>query len=69
MNSPQATPQNTPSGAEQVAKWAGGARVVKIFNTTGFNNTANPKYGSETLTPVTILPPKRQRHSWPPTSA
>jgi 8-hydroxy-5-deazaflavin:NADPH oxidoreductase len=28
MSSPQAAPQNTPSGAEQVAKWAGGARVV-----------------------------------------
>jgi 8-hydroxy-5-deazaflavin:NADPH oxidoreductase len=32
------------SGAEQVAKWARGARVVKIFNTTGSNNMANPVY-------------------------
>ena len=32
------------SGAEQIAKWAAGARVVKIFNTTGFGNMANPVY-------------------------
>jgi predicted dinucleotide-binding enzyme len=32
------------SGGEQVATWAPGARVVKIFNTTGFANMANPKY-------------------------
>ena len=36
---------HTTSGAEQVAGWAKGARVVKIFNTTGFENMANPKYG------------------------
>jgi predicted dinucleotide-binding enzyme len=34
----------TTSGGEQVAGWAPGARVVKIFNTTGFNNMANPRY-------------------------
>jgi 8-hydroxy-5-deazaflavin:NADPH oxidoreductase len=34
----------TASGAEQVAAWAPGARVVKIFNTTGFPNMANPEY-------------------------
>jgi len=34
----------TTSGAEQVAAWAPGARVVKIFNTTGFPNMANPEY-------------------------
>jgi predicted dinucleotide-binding enzyme len=34
----------TASGAEQVAAWAPGARVVKIFNTTGFANMANPEY-------------------------
>lgn len=28
----------TTSGAEQVASWAAGARVVKIFNTTGHAN-------------------------------
>ena len=38
------------SGAEQVAAWAEGARVVKIFNTTGYENMANPKYGDERLT-------------------
>lgn len=32
------------SGAEQIAKWAAGARVVKIFNTTGFGNMGNPVY-------------------------
>src|SRR5260370_17464703 len=49
-SSPQGEPQSKPSGAEQVAKWAGGARVVKIFNMTGFNNMANPKYDSAALT-------------------
>ena len=32
------------SGGEMVARWAAGARVVKIFNTTGFDNMANPVY-------------------------
>jgi predicted dinucleotide-binding enzyme len=32
------------SGGEQVATWAKGARVVKIFNTTGAPNMANPVY-------------------------
>src|SRR5215813_955320 len=35
---------HTTSGGEQVAAWAAGARVVKIFNTTGFPNMANPEY-------------------------
>ena len=34
---------NTSAG-EQVAAWAAGARVVKIFNTTGAPNMANPVY-------------------------
>lgn len=34
----------TTSGGEMVATWASGARVVKIFNTTGYNNMANPRY-------------------------
>jgi 8-hydroxy-5-deazaflavin:NADPH oxidoreductase len=34
----------TASGAEQVAAWAPGARVVKIFNTTGVANMENPAY-------------------------
>lgn len=37
----------TTSAGEQVAEWARGAKVVKIFNTTGFNNMANPEYGGE----------------------
>jgi len=36
---------NTTSGAEQVASWAPGARVVKAFNTIGFNIMANPRFG------------------------
>ena len=38
------------SGGEMVASWAPGARVVKIFNTTGSNNMAKPAYGSERAT-------------------
>ena len=34
----------TTSAGESVAGWAPGARVVKIFNTTGFKNMANPEY-------------------------
>jgi NADPH-dependent F420 reductase len=37
---------HTTSGAEAVAKWASGARVVKAFNTTGWPNMADPSYGS-----------------------
>ncbi len=33
------------SGGQQVAVWAPGAHVVKIFNSTGANNMANPAYG------------------------
>ena len=36
----------TTSGGEQVAAWATGARVVKIFNTTGAANMADPRYPS-----------------------
>ncbi|HKT09141.1 MAG TPA: NADPH-dependent F420 reductase [Gemmatimonadaceae bacterium] len=32
------------SGAEAMASWAPGARVVKAFNTTGFNIMANPAF-------------------------
>lgn len=38
------------SGAERVAGWAPKARVVKIFNTTGFENMANPRFGNEAAT-------------------
>lgn len=33
------------SGAEQVARWAQNARVVKVFNSTGRENMENPLYG------------------------
>jgi predicted dinucleotide-binding enzyme len=33
------------SGAEQVARWAPGARVVKAFNTIGREVMANPMFG------------------------
>lgn len=36
---------HTTSGAERVASLAKNARVVKAFNTTGFENMANPRYG------------------------
>lgn len=40
----------TDSGAEQVAQWARTSKVVKIFNTTGFNNMSDPKIRGEHLT-------------------
>jgi predicted dinucleotide-binding enzyme len=41
---------HTTSGGEQVAGWAQGARVVKIFNTTGFNNMEDPRYPNGPVT-------------------
>jgi len=41
---------NTTSGAEQVASWAPGAKVVKAFNTVGFGIMANPKFGDRSAT-------------------
>ncbi len=38
------------SAAQQVAQWAKGARVVKVFNTTGFNVMLDPKFGAESAT-------------------
>ena len=35
---------HTTSGGEQVQAWAPSAKVVKIFNTTGLENMANPVY-------------------------
>src|SRR5262249_27426694 len=40
------------SGGEQVAAWASSQRVVKVFNTTGFENMAQPSYGG---TPITMF--------------
>ncbi len=40
----------TTSGGETVARLAKGARVVKAFNTTGFGNMRNPKFGAVNLT-------------------
>ncbi|MCA9693614.1 MAG: NAD(P)-binding domain-containing protein [Myxococcales bacterium] len=40
----QLTHGHTDSGAEQVARWAPSARVVKVFNTTGLENMADPVY-------------------------
>lgn len=34
------------SGAEQIASWVPGSRVVKAFNTIGFNVMANPRFPS-----------------------
>lgn len=38
------------SGAEQVAHLVPSAKVVKAFNTTGFENMQNPKFGAEAAT-------------------
>jgi NADPH-dependent F420 reductase len=40
----------TTSAAEQIAGWAQGAYVVKAFNTTGWNNMADPIYHGERIT-------------------
>lgn len=38
------------SGGEQVAVWFAGARVIKIFNSIGWESMANPRYGTEAAT-------------------
>lgn len=42
----------TTSAGEQVAQWAPGARVVKIFNTIGYNIMENPEFHH---TPATLF--------------
>lgn len=37
------------SAGEKIAEWAPTAKVVKIFNTTGANNMANPLYQNEPI--------------------
>ncbi len=37
----------TDSGAEQVARWAPGARVVKAFNSIGREVMADPRFGGQ----------------------
>lgn len=39
----------TSSAGEQVAKWARGAKVVKIFNSTGYSNMENPAYAGAAI--------------------
>jgi len=41
---------HTTSGAEQIARWAPQAQVVKIFNTTGFDNMLEPGYAEGAAT-------------------
>jgi hypothetical protein len=38
------------SAGEQVAAWAPGANVIKVFNTTGSGNMADPEYPAGTVT-------------------
>jgi 8-hydroxy-5-deazaflavin:NADPH oxidoreductase len=40
----------TSSAAEIIAEWTLGAHVVKAFNTTGWNNMADPIYQGEPIT-------------------
>ncbi len=40
----------TNSAGELVAGWARSSKVVKIFNSTGFNNMTDPKIGGHKLT-------------------
>lgn len=38
---------HTTSGAEEIARWAVGAKVMKAFNTTGVETMANPQFGAQ----------------------
>jgi hypothetical protein len=39
--------EQLPSAAETIAGWAGGAKVVKAFSTTGAANLVDPRYGPD----------------------
>jgi predicted dinucleotide-binding enzyme len=41
---------HTTSAAEEVAGWAPGAKVVKAFNTIGFQNFGKPQFGAQRAT-------------------
>jgi len=41
---------HTASGGEEVARWAQGARVVKVFNTVGANVMTDPDFGGQAAT-------------------
>lgn len=41
---------NTISGAEKVAEWTNSKKVVKAFNTTGWENMLDPRFGNDNAT-------------------
>lgn len=40
-------PESMPSAAEDIARWAAGAKVVKAFNSAGVGIIARPQFGSQ----------------------
>ncbi len=44
------SPDDEPSGAEAIAKWSPGARVVKAFNTMGWEALIDPIYSGHPVT-------------------
>jgi 8-hydroxy-5-deazaflavin:NADPH oxidoreductase len=44
------SPENEASGAEAIAKWSPGARLVKAFNTMGWDTLVNPNFGGQKAT-------------------
>ena len=47
---PDLSLEDGPSGGERVAKWARSSKVVKIFNTTGYNNMSDPEIAGQRVT-------------------